>query len=490
LQTTQPHPVTPDEHPYRELFRIAGPTVATMVSYTAMTFTDKWLCSNISNDPIYVGAQGNGGLAAWVPISICHGLLSIINTFVAQNMGAGRPERGPAYAWNGMYMGLAYWLLFLVPFSFLLPSVFRLAELNQQQADLAVQYGQVLLWGAGFTMILRSLGQFFFGMHKAGVVMVAGITANIFNLVTSAILCFGSSAPESLGLFGSVTSQMAGWLGIEAMGIRGSAIGTVLATIVEASIPAAVFLSKSMHARYATRSTWRFSWQHWKDLWRLGWPGGAMFGNEMVCWAFFMVYLVSHFGPQHATAGWIAHQYMSLSFMPAVGLSVACTALVGKYQGMRRSDLAAHRAWLAIRLAIVYMGLCGICFFVFREELIRFFVRADTPPEQVEELVRLGSKFLIATAAFQLFDAAAMTVSGALRGAGDTIAPGVATVVLSWTVIVGGGLALTHWAPQLESLGAWIAAATYIAALCVFLVARFVSGKWKSIQVVDAARPV
>jgi MATE family multidrug resistance protein len=478
-------PHHPDEHPYRELFRIAGPTVATMVSYTAMTFTDKWLCSNISSDPIYVGAQGNGGLAAWVPISLAHGLLTIINTFVAQNMGAGRPERGPAYAWNGMYMGLLYWLVFLVPFSFFLPEIFRLAELNERQADLAVQYGQVLLWGAGFTMVLRSLGQFFFGMHKPGVVMTAGITANIFNLVVSAILCFGSTAPESLGLFGRTTSQMAGWLGIEAMGIRGSAIGTVLATVVEACIPAAVFLGKSMHAQYATRSAWRFSWQHWKDLWRLGWPGGAMFGNEMVCWAFFMVYLVSHFGPQHATAGWIAHQYMSLSFMPAVGLSVACTALVGKYQGMQRSDLAVHRAWLAIRLALVYMGLCGLAFFFFREQLIRFFLRGDTPPEQVEEIIRLGSKFLIATAAFQLFDAVAMTVSGALRGAGDTVVPGVATVVLSWTIIVGGGLALTKWAPHLESLGAWIAAASYIALLCLFLLARFLSGKWKSIKVVD-----
>ncbi len=35
-----------------------------------MTMTDKWLCSQIGPDPIYVGAQGNGGLAAWVPISV------------------------------------------------------------------------------------------------------------------------------------------------------------------------------------------------------------------------------------------------------------------------------------------------------------------------------------------------------------------------------------------------------------------------------------
>jgi MATE family multidrug resistance protein len=130
------------------------------------------------------------------------------------------------------------------------------------------------------------------------------------------------------------------------------------------------------------------------------------------------------------------------------------------------------------------MGVCAIVFFVFREQLIRAFVREDTPAEQIDRLVQLGSGFLIATAAFQLFDAVAMTLSGALRGAGDTKVPGVATVVLSWTIIVGGGFFMVKLLPQLESLGPWIAAATYIAVLCLFLLARFLKGRWRDIRVV------
>src|SRR5204863_7549748 len=127
-----------------------------------------------------------------------------------------------------------------------------------------------------------------------------------------------------------------------------------------------------------TRSAWRWSWGHVKDLVRLGWPGGAMFGNEMICWGYFMVYLVSKFGKEHATAGWIAHQYMSLSFMPAVGISVACTAVVGKYMGMGKPELAARRAWLGVRIAVVYMVTCGILMVAFRGQLIRFFIDNDT----------------------------------------------------------------------------------------------------------------
>lgn len=482
MDQTSPQPAT---SPLREMLAIAGPTVATMVSYTLMTFTDKWICAQIGPEPIYVGAQGNGGLMAWVPISLAHGFLNVISTFTSQNMGAGKADRGPSYAWNGLYIGIAYWLAILLPFSLLLPAIFRASDIDPRQAEMATQYGQILLWGAGITMVVRSLGQFFFGLHRPGVMLMAGVTSNIFNLVISAVLTFGALAPESLGAFGKFTSAIAAFFGMrEGMGITGSAIGTVLATLIEAAIPACVFLSKSMHAKYATRSSWRLSWTHIREIFHMGWPAGLMFANEMACWAFFMVYLVSHFGAEHATAGWIAHQYMSLSFMPAVGLSVAASALVGKYQGMQRSDLATHRAWLAVKLALVYMGACGIIFFVFREQLIRAFVREDTPPEQMERLVALGSSFLIATAAFQLFDAVAMTISGALRGAGDTKVPGVVTVVFSWAIIVGGGFAMINVFPKLESLGPWIAAATYIAALCIFLVGRFLAGHWRDIRVV------
>ncbi|MFO0831680.1 MAG: MATE family efflux transporter [Phycisphaerales bacterium] len=481
-----PNPSTPgvDPHPMREMFRIAGPTVAAMCSYTLMTFTDKWLCSHLGSEPIYVGAQGNGGLASWVPISFAHGVVTVVNTFTSQNLGAGRPERGPAYAWNAAWLGVAYWLVVLIPYSFFLPRVFAVAGVEPGQAAMASQYGRVLLWGAGLTLFTRAFSQFFYGLHRASIVMVAGVTANIANLILAAVFMFGTQAPASLGWFGAATAEIARVLHVHKLGVQGSAVGTVLATLIELAIPLCVFLGPQMNRLYGTRAAWKPSTRHIRELWRMGWPQGAMFGNEMICWAFFMVFLVSGCGAQHATAGWIAHQYMSLSFMPTVGISVAVTALVGKYQGMGRSDLAAQRAWLGLRVAVIYMGICGAIFALFPRQLMEVFIEGTTSMENETLLLRLGRNFLLATAAFQLFDGVAMTISGALRGAGDTGVPGVATLVLSWTIIVGGGLSLKALSPGLESMAGWIAAATYIAVLAVFLLLRFLSGRWKTIKIV------
>jgi multidrug resistance protein, MATE family len=477
--------------PLREMVRIAGPTVATMTSYTLMTFTDKWLVSRLG--PEYVGAQGNGGLVAWAPQAFVYGMLQVVNTYVAQNLGAGRPRAGAAYAWNAIYLA-AVCALLLQPVAWAMPWILKQASIDPGQAVLAHEYGRILIWGCFLNMATRGLSQFFYGMHKAGVVMVAGIAANLINLVVSAVLVYGADGDNyGLGWFGEMTAWIARTLGMGedgkggGWGIAGSAWGTVFATGVELAIPLSVFLSARFAREYGTRAAWRPSWGHLKDIARLGWPGGAMFANEMACWGFFMVYLVSHFGAAHASAGWAAHQYMSLSFMPAVGMSVATTALVGKYLGMGRHDLAEARFWLALKISAAYMGLCGVVFVVFRQPLIGLFVEDSASPELASEMVRLGSMMLIATAAFQLFDAGAMVTSGALRGAGDTVFPGLATIVASWVVIVGGGLALTHAVPQWESLGAWIAAAAYIFVLCVILLARFMGGAWKRIRLLDHA---
>jgi multidrug resistance protein, MATE family len=302
-------------------------------------------------------------------------------------------------------------------------------------------------------------------MHRPSVVLVAGVVANAVNFVLNYALIFGL------------------W-GLPRMGVAGSALGTVIATAVELAIPMAVFLGPKLNSLCGTRRAWRPSRRHLADIFRIGWPPGLMFGNEMICWFFFMVYLVGGFGTYHSTAGWIAHRWMSLSFMPAVGISVAVTAMVGKCIGMGRRDLAAKRAWAGLALTLAYMGLCGLAFIVFRRPMIALFIEERTAPEIAGEVVRLGSMFLVATAAFQLFDAVAMTMSGALRGAGDTVWVGIVTLFLSWGVIVGGGEFMVHVFPGLQSVGPWIAAATYIILLSLAVLGRFLSGKWKEIELV------
>lgn len=483
-----------------EMLAIAAPVVATMTSYTLMQFVDKLMVSRLDSDPVWVGAQGNGGLAAWIPISVIMGFVTVINTFVSQNLGAGTPRRGSAYAWAGMWMSVAYWAAVLVPIALALPWILSLArgaglsgeELARavRRDELGASYGRILLLGAVLTLACRALSQFFYGMHKAGVVLIATVAGNVTNLVLNGLFVFGPTPPAPTGhawIDGcfSACAAVSRTLGIPRLELDGAAIGTVIGTGVELLIPVLVFASAKYRREFHTLSAWRPSVAHMKDLFRIGWAPSLMFGNEMICWGFFMVHLVGQFGTLHSTAGWIAHQWMSLSFMPAVGISVAITAMVGKQLGAGKPAEASRRAWIGLMVAAGYMSLCGVAFLVFRRQLVEVFVQNGTLPAERAEIVSLGATFIVAAACFQLFDGVAMSVMGALKGAGDTKFPGLVTLGLSWTLIVGGGMAMVKWMPQLGSLGPWVASAAYIITLSCVLFTRFVSGGWKKRKLLE-----
>ena len=478
-------PLSGHDSAISELLRVAVPAVATMTSYTVMQFVDKLIVKELGPDEL--AAVGNGGIAAFIPGAAMMGLLGVINTFVSQNLGAGRPERGSAYAWNGLYLSVLAWIAVFVPFAIFLPhvflaqqAIFDLTAPSEAVSAMQNQYGSILLLGMIFTLGSRALGHFFYGIHRPSVVMVSAIVGNAVNVLLCNYLVLGRVGLPFPGM-----EWQSGW---EGMGVLGAALSTVAGGIVELIIPFALFLAPKTDAKYHTRRAWRYSTAHVKDILRIGWPAGLMGANELVCWFVFMTGFVAHFDKPgepavNNAAGWITLQYMHLSFMPAVGISIALTAIVGKYIGAKRMDIAVKRAWLGLWLTVAYMSVCAAIFVIFRDGLMRLFTGSDYDPVTTEQIVEIGSTLLILAAAFQLFDAVAISLSGVLRGAGDTVWPGVVTMVLSWGIIVGGGWYFIEFHEDLGSLGPWIAAAVYIIALSIAFFARFLGDKWKTMKV-------
>ena len=460
--------------PLAELLVVAAPAVVTMTSYTLMQFVDTRIVAEIG--PEAVAATGNGGIAAFVPAAAMFGMLGVINTYVSQHLGAGRPERGAAYAWNGLWMTLAVWAVVLLPYAVVLPGVlsglrelFGVDPVAPAIREMESAYGRLLLVGMVFTIAARGIGHYFYGIHRANIVMISAVTANALNVPITYALVVGA------------------W-GFPEMGVAGAALGTIIGGAVETAIPLALFLSPKYARELGTRRAWRPDLERVKDIWRIGWPAGLMIGSEIVCWFVFMTVLIAGFGTAHNTAGMVALRYMHLSFMPAVGLSIAVTAVVGRQIGAGRKDLVPARTGLGLAVSLGYMGLCALCFVLFREPLVAFFVQGMNDggdPEQVARIVEIGATVLIVAAAFQVFDAAAICLTGALRGAGDTVWPGVVTMALSWTCLLGLGTLFTHAMPGWGSIGPWVAAAIFITLLALAMAYRFYSGAWKRIEVID-----
>ena len=179
----------------------------------------------------------------------------------------------------------------------------------------------------------------------------------------------------------------------------------------------------------------------------------------------------------------------SFCYMPAVGIAMAGTTLVGQAIGAKTPEWAFKVGNGIIALAVAYMGLIGVIVAAAGKWLMPWFTNASDP--QAAEVAAKGCVLLWIAAGYQLFDGFNIASSACLRGAGDVRVPSIMVLALSWSLFVPLAHALSfqpgagwvHWLPQygLGSVGGWIAALVYVCCLGMMLFLRWRSGAWRGV---------
>ncbi|MCP4517101.1 MAG: MATE family efflux transporter, partial [Delftia sp.] len=177
------------------------------------------------------------------------------------------------------------------------------------------------------------------------------------------------------------------------------------------------------------------------------------------------------------TVAYAAHQVtiqaLSVAYMPGWGLALAATTLVGQELGAKRPERAAQSTYEALRVAIVIMTVMGGLVAVFPTQVLRIFT--DDPAVVADGILILRIAGLVIP-----FLGVSFTLSGALRGAGDTTSVLAVLAVSVW----GLRIANAYWlGPWLGLLGIWLAVGTDFIGRALLLAWRFRSGKWKFVKV-------
>jgi MATE family multidrug resistance protein len=464
----------PSRADIREVWSQAWPAAISMLSFALMQFVDSIMVAVLGDTA--VAAQGNGGSLTWAPMSFAFGMLALVNTLVAQRVGAGRTAEIARYGWAGLWLAGGFALFVLVPYAIALGPFLRAYEMHAPAIlDGEIAYARILLCAGIATIGAKALANFFYGLQRPKVITIAAIAGNIANVAFNYVFIYGEAGTVLWGV------HLPGVPGAPALGVAGAAIGTAIGSGIEALVPLAIFLSRRMDRELGIRAAWRPDFGAIREVLRLGFPAGLQLLSESGSWAIFMVYLVGTFGEAHNAAGSTVMKYIMLSFMPALGIANAATSVVGKHIGEGNLGAAARSAHAAVALAAAWMTGCALCFALLRVEFAHVFLASP-------EAIKIASTLFLFAALFQTLDAIGTVYIAALRGAGDTLVPGLATVVLAWTVIVGGGFLLRAAFPQLESKGPWIAATAYIVLLGVFVAIRFERGAWRRLHLLDGAR--
>ena len=164
----------------------------------------------------------------------------------------------------------------------------------------------------------------------------------------------------------------------------------------------------------------------------------------------------------------------SISYLPASGVAVAGTTLVGQAIGAGRKDLAQRFARTVSWMGIVIMTFGGSILFFFAPQLIQIF---STDPEVID----LGSQVLRIVAFAEPLFGASIVASGCLRGAGDTKFTALVSFI-SVTFIRPAASWLLCYPMGLGLMGAWLGTALDQLVRFLLTFVRFRKGNWTKLK--------
>jgi MATE family multidrug resistance protein len=269
-----------------------------------------------------------------------------------------------------------------------------------------------------------------------------------------------------------------GHLGAPAMGVAGAALASTLATWLAFSALLARFLAEGRRDGRivpALRAA---------ELWRLlrfGIPSGLNWFFEFFAFNFFVNVVFAGLGTAALAAFMAVMQLNAVAFMPAFALASAGAILVGQAIGASRKDDVPAIVRVTFAAAGTWQGLVGIAYVAVPGLLMAPFARE---PATAAALLEAGTRMLALSAAWQLVDAAAGTLSESLRAAGDTAFTLWARIFVAWVVFVPGSFVSVRVLGGNDLVAvAWIVA--YIALLAGVLWLRFRSGAWRQIVLVE-----
>jgi MATE family multidrug resistance protein len=274
--------------------------------------------------------------------------------------------------------------------------------------------------------------------------------------------------------------------GFPRLGVAGAAYATITSQAFGAAAYFALMLRGEYRRRYGTLAGWRFERDLFARLLRYGMPAGLQFSMEILGFAIFMI-IVGRLGTVPLAASGIAFNLNMIVFMPMLGFGLAVSSLVGRYLGSERPHLAERVTWSALWMCLVYM-LAGCALYLSVPDTLLAPFSAGAEARSFHDVARITGVLLRFVAAYSLFDMMNVIFAAALKGAGDTTYPVLATIVLAWGVMLAPAYVLV-----VRGHGglytAWTAATAYIFCVGLLMFRRFRRGHWRSMRVIEAGVP-
>ena len=435
-------------HPKPTLFALAFPSILTNLSYAAVMIVQLKCIGALGTEEL---AAVNVGQRVFFALQAVLMAVSAGTTaLVARAWGAGDGDEAGRVTLASLVASGALALAMTAPGVLAARPIAAIFGLDATTSDLAATN---IRWMSAFNLAFAVnliLGAALRAAGDAWSPLWIGVAVNLLNVPLLYVLVFGHH-------------------GFPQMGVAGAALAGGASFSVGAAALLAIWLRQGFRLKHV-RNKW-FRRERFARLLRIGLPAGLEMVVFQLGYFGFLMLIGHYYGTAAFAAYGVGQSLLMVCFVVGFGFSIASATLSGQHLGAGDPAAAARSGWRSAVGAVACVGCIGLLVAAFAPQLAAFFLGDE------RETVRLTTVMAYMMAAMTPLMAIEFAIGGALRGAGDTRFPLIATAVGLIGVRCGLAAAFTWLGWPVE----WVYGAMIGEFLvkCGMLVARFRSGRWR-----------
>ena len=433
-------------------WQLAAPVMLGMLGHTFVSFIDNIMVGQLGTAQLAAVSLGNSFM--FIAMSLGIGFSTAITPLVAEADGANDFAKGKSAFKHGLFLCTVLGVLLFLLVFFAKPLMYLMKQ-PVEVVELAIPYLDLVAFSLIPLVVFQAFKQFSDGLSLTKYPMYATIVANVVNVGFNYVLIFGK-------------------FGFPEMGIVGAAYGTLISRFVMVAHIWWLLKGREKSKHFVTNiKILVLDKTMINKLIGLGAPSAMQMFFEVAIFTA-AIWLSGLLGKNPQAANQIALNLSSMTFMVAMGLSVASMIRVGNQKGLQKYFELRRIAFSLFLLGFIFAVVFGILFLIFNEALPKLYVDFDDVINSKDntEVVTIASQLLIASAIFQISDSLQVIVLGALRGLQDVKIPTLITFIAYWLI----GFPIS-WILGKEdaygSFGIWIGLLAGLTSAAILLFIRF-----------------
>ncbi len=440
------------------ILKMALPAIAGVSTQMLVSLVDTAMVGRLPDAVNYLAAMGLGVLATWAVVSFFSSLATGTHVLIARRYGAKNDEGCGEVLNTALIMSFIIGVIvafFVVYFAFDIAHFFAVDKVGEQVPFYAGQYLFYRFLGIPFFLLTVSYRGFFFGIGKTKIFLYSAILINLSNIVFNYIFIYG--------LFG-----------IPGMGLAGAALGSTLATVLDAFYYFFVTTRRQYKEKYSLFKKIRFNKDIALSIVKLALPVSLQNVFILIGFLGFLA-ITGYIGKEAQAASQTVITTLQITLLPCFGFGIAIQTLTGNSLGGGNIPEAKAYGYETSKIATIYTLVVGIVF-----NIIPHWVLWLTTDDW--SIINTAVPALRIVGFGQIFYATGVVLANGLQSAGKTTFVMIAEVVSNWVIFIPLAF-LFGVVFNFGLTGAWAALPFYALSYSAIVLFKFRFGNWSKYKV-------